>query len=85
MNSYTWNLFPVAGTENYESVGRTTLEQWRSNNSDIDVEITSGRAGFGTLLLHFNYKSDVTHVHTPAGDAINVDSLIALAFFYGRR
>ncbi len=83
--SYTWNFFPIAGTANYESVGRSTLEQWRSNCSDIDEEVTGGRAGFGTLLLHFEDKSDTSHIHTPAGDAINVSDLITLAFFYGRR
>ncbi len=84
-NSWTWPTFPVAGTQNYESVGRSVLETWRTNNSSIDEEITEGRNGFASLLLNFNNKSDVDHVHTPAGTAVQVVDINAFAFFQGRR
>jgi len=49
MGSYTWNVFPLSGTANFEGTARTALEQWRTNASLMDNEITTARSTYPSL------------------------------------
>lgn len=72
-NTYSWPEFPVAGTQNYETIGRNTLETWRSNMADMDAEITEMRGPYSNITEALDEKADENHIHSPAGTTVQLE------------
>lgn len=39
--AYTWTVFPLSGTANFESTARGALETWRTNSADMETRLIS--------------------------------------------
>lgn len=45
MSSYSWPIFPVHGTSNFEPTARAALEGWRTNGAAMEVRVNELESG----------------------------------------
>jgi len=79
--SYEWNIFPLTGTDLFEEVSRNILDTWANNGSLMADELAEAHPGMDTLKDAIDAKSDNNHIHTPSGEAVNVDDIEVYNFF----